>query len=117
MSTKGDDVFLGHMRDLSRIVMVLVAEATRESLNYDIKLQLALVHAIQNVGEAARRVSRAFTNAHPEIPWIDIIGMRHKLVHDYFAMNLDIVWIAATESVPQLLEQLESLTPPEPPSA
>ncbi|MBV8516299.1 MAG: DUF86 domain-containing protein [Acidobacteria bacterium] len=118
MSNRTDDsVFLGHIRDLSHVVMTLVAGATRERLDDDVKLQFALTHAIQSIGEAARRISRAFIDAHPEIPWADIIGMRHRLVHDYFAINLDIVWKAATVSVPQLLEQLESLTPPEPPSA
>ncbi len=55
-----------------------------------------LIHLIQVVGEAARQVSREFADKHPEIPWTNIIGMRHKVVYDYLGVDEDIVWQVVT---------------------
>jgi hypothetical protein len=72
-----------------------------------------LIHLIQIIGEAGRQVSREFSDRHPEIPWADIIGMRHKVVHDYLGVDEDIVWQAVT--LPGLVALLEPLVPPTPP--
>ena len=56
---------------------------SREEYNFDDNLRYALAHLIQTVGEAARRISNEEQNAHPEIPWSKVIGMRHKIVHNY----------------------------------
>jgi len=64
------------------------------------------------IGEAARQVSREFTVTHPEVPWEKIIGMRHKVVHDYLGVDEDIVWQVVTEDLPKLVEALEPLVPP-----
>ena len=57
----------------------------------DENLRLALTHLVQIIGEAGRQVSREFSDRHPEIPWADIVGMRHKVVHDYLGVDEDIV--------------------------
>jgi uncharacterized protein with HEPN domain len=59
-------------------------------------------------------VSREFTAAHPEIPWENIVGMRHKVVHDYLGVDEDIVWQVVIEDLPKLVEALEPLVPPSP---
>jgi uncharacterized protein with HEPN domain len=64
---------------------------------------------IQVIGEAARGLSEGFRDQTPEIPWSDIIGMRHVLVHEYFDIDLDIVWRVATEDLPRLREQIRAL--------
>jgi uncharacterized protein with HEPN domain len=61
------------------------------------------------MGEAARRVSSSFQDSHPEIPWKAVIGMRHKVVHDYLHVDFDIVWDVATADLPPLISQLEQL--------
>jgi uncharacterized protein with HEPN domain len=109
MSRRSDDVYLGHMMDMCRIAHSLAADASRAELETDVKLQLALVRAISTIGEAARKVSVQFRDAHPAIRWPEIIAMRHKLVHDYFEIDLDVVWDAATADVPELLSSLEQL--------
>jgi uncharacterized protein with HEPN domain len=63
------------------------------------------------IGEAARQVSRDFTVTHPEVPWENIIGMRHKVVHDYLGVDEDIVWQVVTGDLPKLVESLEPLVP------
>lgn len=61
------------------------------------------------IGEAASRLPKEFTNRFPEIPWVDIIAFRNIAVHEYFAIRWDIAWIAATEEVPVLKEQVEKI--------
>ena len=58
------------------------------------------------IGEAASKLPKKFTKRFPEIPWVDIIGFRNIAVHEYFAVRWDIVWVAATEEVPTLHEQI-----------
>jgi uncharacterized protein with HEPN domain len=66
------------------------------------------------IGEAARQVSREFTALHPEVPWENIIGMRHKVVHDYLGVDEDIVWQVVTDDLSKLVEALEPLVLPTP---
>ena len=66
------------------------------------------------IGEAARQVSREFTVTHNEVPWENIIGMRHKVVHDYLGVDEDIVWQVVTADLTKLVESLEPLVPPTP---
>ena len=80
----------------------------------DQMLQDALVYQVQVVGEAASRLSSGFKEAHSETPWADIIGMRHRVVHDYRRINRDIVWQAVQDDLPQLIAALELLVPSEP---
>ena len=75
--------------------------------------QLAILKAVEIVGEAASRVSADTKEAHPEIPWPKIIGLRNRLVHAYFEVNLERVWETVQRDIPYLITQLEPLTPPE----
>jgi uncharacterized protein with HEPN domain len=93
---KDDLVYLGHMLDVARSVAGKVTGKSRAEFDADENLRLALAHLIQTFGEAARRVSPGFRQAHLEIPWSKIIGMRHKVVHDYLHVDFDIVWDVAT---------------------
>ena len=97
-------VYLGHMLD----------RAHKSSFDDDENLQLALAHLIQTIGEAAREVPADVRAAHPEIPWKRIMGMRHKIVHDYMEIDEDVVWIVATKHLPTLVEQLAPLVPEDP---
>ena len=74
--------------------------------------QHAVVKAVENIGEAASRVSADTRQAHPEIPWTQIIGMRNRLVHAYFDINLDILWQVVQDDLPALITQIEPLVPP-----
>jgi len=67
-----------------------------------------LAHLVQMIGEAARRVSAEFRAVHPAIPWVDIVGMRSKIVHDYMNVDEDIVWQVVTRDLPSLEEELQN---------
>lgn len=75
--------------------------------------QLAILKAVEVVGEAASQVSTEGKQAHPEIPWDKIIGMRNRLVHGYFNVNLERVWKTVQQDLPLLIALLEPLVPPE----
>ncbi len=87
-----DLVYVGHMLDMATKAVSKTEGLRREAYDADENLRLALIHLVQVIGEAARQVSREFSDGHPEIPWADIIGMRHKVVHDYLSVDEDIIW-------------------------
>ncbi len=107
--TSRDSVYVGHMLDMARKAASKTQDISRETYDADENLRLALIHLIQTIGEAARQVSREFSNNHPDIRWADIIGMRHKVVHDYLGVDEDIVWQVATKDLPTLVRSLEAL--------
>lgn len=99
-------VFAGHMLDEARKLAERFANVDRDSFDANEDLQLVALHRLQVIGEAATRLSDDFKAQHPEIPWPKIIGMRHRLVHDYFNVNFDVVWRAVREFVPELIGYL-----------
>ena len=115
MSKRSDLVPLGDMYDTARRIVRKTRGLSRESFDCDENLQLAIVHLLQTVGEAARRVSADVRAAHPEIAWTKITGMRSKIVHDYTHIDYDEVWRAATEDLPILIEALSKFVPSDPP--
>lgn len=66
----------------------------------------AVLQKLTVIGEAASKLPKEFTKRFPEIPWADIVGFRNIAVHEYFAVRWDIVWVAASEEVPALCEQI-----------
>ena len=75
--------------------------------------QNAVLKAIEIIGEAAGRVSNEFKATHTEIPWPEIIGMRHWLVHGYFEVDIRKVWDTVQDDLPSLIDLIEPLVPPE----
>jgi uncharacterized protein with HEPN domain len=106
---KDDLVYAGHMLDTARRALRLVTGETRESFERNETLTLAVTHLLQNIGEAARRVSPESASAHPEVPWRAIVGMCHRVVHDYLFVDLDIVWDVATKDLADLVQVLDQL--------
>ena len=74
--------------------------------------QSAVIRKLEVMGEAAGKVSMAFCAAHPEIPWAQMTGLRHRLIHDYGDVRLDIVWRVVRETLPGLIATLRPLIPP-----
>jgi uncharacterized protein with HEPN domain len=77
-------------------------------------VHLAVERAIQIIGEAANRVSPTFQQAHPEIPWRQIVAQRNVLVHEYGDVEHSLIWDLVQRYLPSLIEQLEILVPPPP---
>ncbi|MEM6423797.1 MAG: HepT-like ribonuclease domain-containing protein [Cyanobacteria bacterium P01_D01_bin.128] len=101
------------MLDAASKIEQYVQDETRESLEQDERLALAIVRLIEILGEAASRVSKETQLRQSEIPWKEIIGMRNRIVHAYFDIDYDIVWETAKSNIPSLKSLLESLLKPE----
>jgi uncharacterized protein with HEPN domain len=106
---KDDAIRLRHMLDAAQEAIEFAQGHTRAHLDGDRKLVLALVKDIEIIGEAAYQVSPTTRRQLPGIPWDDIIGMRHRLVHAYFDINLDILWRTVQDDLPPLLVKLRGI--------
>ena len=115
MSKREDWVRLRHMLDTGREALSFVEGQGRPDLDANRTLALALVKCIEILGEAASRVSKETQEKHPAIAWQKIIGMRNRLIHAYYEINLDLIWNTVTRDLPHLVGELEKVLPPERP--
>lgn len=115
----------GGYRDETRIVHMLQAlerieqetrETSRDKLFFDDRLTRAIILDCIVLGEAANNVTEAYCAVHPEVPWADIAGFRHKLVHDYSGIDFGILWDTMTNDVPALLTMFRKLVAALPPA-
>ncbi len=111
--SRDEAVYLGHMLEMARKAQAKVRGLSREDYDADENLRITLVHLIQVIGEAARHVPTDVQRAAAGIPWPDIVGMRHRIVHDYMDVDYDVVWTVATRDLPALVEELQKITLPE----
>ena len=109
MSKKDDTLYLWHILETARKASDKVQGLDRATYNADENLRLALTHLVQVIGEEAARVSPAGQAAYPDIPWRQIVGMRHKIVHDYLYVDEDVVWQVVVRDLPTLITQLERI--------
>lgn len=109
---KNDIIYLRHMLDATREASSFVRNKNRSSLNKDRKLVLALIKSIEIIGEAATRISNEYRAVTPQIPWRNLIGMRNRLIHAYFDINLDILWETVIDDLPPLITEIEKIVPP-----
>lgn len=111
-----DPAYVGHMLEAIARIRRYVGRTRRAGFLKNALLQDAVIRNIEIVGEAAGRVSAGFTARHPEIPWREIVGMRHRLIHGYLKLNLDTVWEVIERDLPALERSLRALVePPAPP--
>lgn len=106
---KDDRVRLRHMLDAAREAVGFAKGKGRADLDQDRLLVLGLLKCIEIVGEAAARVNPDTQSRYPQIPWADIVGMRNRLVHVYFDIDLDRVWDTVEQDLPPLIASLEEI--------
>lgn len=108
-----DPSYLLDMLSSARDVVEFASNLTFPQFEQDRLRWSAILKAIEIIGEAASRLSGETKEAHPEIEWHKIIGMRHHLVHGYSEIDNELVWKAIQEDIPALIAKLESIVPPE----
>jgi uncharacterized protein with HEPN domain len=111
MSQRDDRHYLGQMLEYANEIERTVAHLSRAEFDDDTHAQSHVIRYAQYIGEAGRNVSRTLKEAHPEIDWPKIIGMRHRLVHRYDEIDLTVVWSTATIDIPHLVTALTHLLP------
>ena len=109
-----DEVYLADMLRFAREASEFVAGRTWDDFLSDLMFRRAVERSVSLIGEAAKKVSKSFEEAHPDIPWNRIIVQRHRIVHEYDLIDESIIWSVATIHVPVLIRQLEQLLPPPP---
>lgn len=101
--------YLGHMREAASQACSFVQNMTKDEFIADQKTQKAVIMNLVILGEAATRVMddhAEFADSHPEVPWCSMRGMRNRIAHGYFDINLDLVWETVQVALADLLDRL-----------
>lgn len=104
-----DLVFLKHILDEADFLLKYYQRLELQSILEDEVLQRACLRSLEVIGEATKNLSDEFKASHPEIEWRKIAGMRDKLVHHYFGVDWEVVWIVLEKKIPQLRMDVERL--------
>jgi len=104
---KKDEIFVRHMIDaIAEIQIILSGRTYLEFVNDPLRMH-ACVRLFEILGEAANNLSAEYCNAHSDIPFADVIGMRHKLIHHYFEVDLETLWQTYEKDLPFLQKLLQ----------
>lgn len=106
MSKRTEEDYLRDILEASRRIFSYTESMNYEDFLRDIKTQDAVMRNIEIIGEATKNISAEIRIEHREIPWKSLAGMRDKLIHDYFGVNIDIVWGVLAGDLPKLVDQI-----------
>jgi len=106
---KNDQVYLEHIIEAISKIENFVTGITKSDFDRNLMIQDAVIRNFEIIGEVTKRISRQFTQSHPEIPWQDMAGMRDKLIHDYLDVDMDVVWKTVEADLPLLKKLLSNL--------
>lgn len=110
---QADILRVRHMLEAAREALAFARGHSRPDLGHNRMLALALTRLVEIIGEAAGKISQGTRFQHPQIPWIDIVGMRNRLVHGYFEVDLDRLWDTIADDFPAPAADLERILPAE----
>lgn len=113
MLSKMDLVHLREMLDTARKAVEFVRGRSRHDLERDDQLRMALLWAIEAIGEGSKQVSEDVKVSAPAVPWQDLARTRDRVIHGYVELDLDIVWEIVTADWQVLIAELEKIVPPE----
>lgn len=104
--------YLDHIRQAAEDACSFVEGLGKEDFLTDRRTQSAVVMSLVVIGEAATKVMDRypeFADRHPDVPWRSMRGMRNRIAHGYFEINLDVVWDTVQIALPELLERLHAV--------
>ena len=109
MIKKDSLVFIEHISENIANIELFMKDVSKHSFLKNKEKQNAVIRSIEILGEAVKNLSNSFREKHPSIPWKDIVGMRDKLIHHYFGVDLNAVWKFVKEDLPKLKKQIEKI--------
>jgi len=107
MLPESDKTRFHHMLVAAEEAIAFLRNRSRNDLDNDRQLQLALMRCLEIIGEAASRMSEETRSNNPGIPWSRMVGARNRLIHVYFDVDLDIVWKTVSEELPALICEIK----------
>jgi uncharacterized protein with HEPN domain len=109
MPKRDPDLLIQDMLEAAQKIELFTAGLDHPAFLRDEKTVDAVVRNLEVLGEAARQLPDDFTSQHPDVPWYQIAGLRNRIVHDYFDLDLNIIWQIIHHDLPQLKARLEKL--------
>ena len=106
---KRDKAYLRHILDAISNVEKFIDGVNKENFLGNVEKQYAVLRGLEIVEEATKNLSEELKKKHPNIPWKEIAGMRDKLIHQYFGVNLDLVWETIKTKLPELKNQISRI--------
>ncbi|MCX7088382.1 MAG: DUF86 domain-containing protein [Methylococcales bacterium] len=104
--------YLDHILEASKLACGYVEGTNKDDFMADKRTQQAVILNLVIIGEAATKLLKdysEFLDQHPDVPWRNMKGMRNRIAHGYFDINLEVVWETVNIALPQLLERLPDI--------
>lgn len=103
---KKDRVYLRHIFETISNIEKFMEGVTKERFFENIEKQYAVLRGLEIIGEATKNLSKELKKKHQKVLWRDIAGMRDKLIHEYFGVNLELVWETIKKELPEFKKQI-----------
>lgn len=106
---KNPKIFLQHIIECIEEIKKHIKGVSEKQFMDDVKTQDAVIRRIEIIGEATKNLPSDFKKKNPQIEWREIAGMRDKLIHEYFGVNIDLVWVVIKNDIPKFKKQILEL--------
>ena len=109
MSQRNPKLYIDDIKDSVKKIEIYTQEISKKVFESDEKTIDAVVRNLEIIGEAVSQLPKSFKEKHKDIPWRKIIGMRNKVIHEYFGIDWDILWDTIQDDIPELKKQIRKI--------